>query len=99
MDESELQISIGKSARENDQLVRNSDQNYWWFHLKNHPSPHVIAHSDELNRTEIKRCAAAVVENSKLKNLRRVSVIYTQVKTTDKSGTVELSKAPLNITM
>jgi predicted ribosome quality control (RQC) complex YloA/Tae2 family protein len=88
----ELDIHIGKNAQENWDLIDNSDENDMWFHLADHPSPHVILKShfmkNKISSKTIAFCATKCKENSKMKNLNKITVIYTEIKNVSKADKV-----------
>ena len=87
-------VYVGNSAEENQQLLEESCQNDIWLHLKNNPSPHGIIKNMK-NKYDITFAAKMVKENSKLKNLDKVKVIYIErkhVKMTKENGKVVLKK-------
>lgn len=57
--DTQVTIQVGQSAKENDQLREQADQNWWWFHVADHPGAHVIACAPVLDR-ETKRDAAVL---------------------------------------
>jgi predicted ribosome quality control (RQC) complex YloA/Tae2 family protein len=99
-DESEekgVLVILGENQKENGILVKECDQGDHWFHVENHPSGHAVYTGDDISNDAITRVALLVKEQSKLKNLKRVSVIYTQlknVKSLKTPGKVMLTKSP-----
>ena len=82
---------LGRNARENFELIDEAtDTNieYWWFHLEDHPSGHCIVYTDILDKTIIVRAASLVKSYSKLKGEKKVKVIYIQVKNIKKTKTL-----------
>jgi predicted ribosome quality control (RQC) complex YloA/Tae2 family protein len=92
-------IQIGNNQSENDELVKKSNQNSLWFHLKDMPSPHGILtslNSEKISKSAILKTASLVKEYSKANNLRRISVQYIElkyVKLTNIKGKVILMKS------
>lgn len=88
-------MKYGQNASENHQLVDNSKQYYWWFHLDKFPSGHCIIENEIISNTLINKAASIVKENSKYKNLKNLKVKYLQIKyiqKTNKLGEVLLLK-------
>ena len=82
---------LGRNANENFKLIDEADQEDWWFHLEDHPSGHCIIDSKELTElnTQMKIFAGQLVKNnSKLKNINKVKIIFTQVKNIMKTKTI-----------
>lgn len=105
-DKGEYTLLVGEKDFENTKLIKEANEKDIWFHLYNHPSPHVIA---KINTNEYERSsfndiiydgALLVKQHSKLKNFKKVTIMYTQIKNvkcTDKLGEVYLKKTPLKI--
>jgi len=87
---------LGKNAAENFQLIDDADQNDWWFHLDGHPSGHAIVDSDIID-TQMKIFAGQLVkDNSKMKNIKNIKIVFTQIKNVVKTkviGTVILKQS------
>ena len=98
--EEEYHFKIGNNSFENDQLLNEADQDDIWFHLDNMPSPHGILflrniESDKIPKRILMLCSEKIKENSKSKNFRKISVIYTlrkNIKKTSTPGKVILKK-------
>jgi predicted ribosome quality control (RQC) complex YloA/Tae2 family protein len=93
-------VILGENQKENGTLVKECDGEDYWFHVENHPSGHAIYTGDNISNDAVSRVALLVKEQSKLKNLKRVSVIYTQlknVKPLKTPGQVMLTKSPNTI--
>ena len=91
--EEEYNFKIGNNSSENDQLLNEADQEDIWFHLDNMPSPHGILFvrnidSDKIPKRILILCAEKIKENSKAKNFRKISVIYTLRKNIKKTSTL-----------
>jgi predicted ribosome quality control (RQC) complex YloA/Tae2 family protein len=83
-----LKIKLGRTSLENDKLISESQQNWWWFHLGKLKSGHLVLESESEPDTEtLNYCAQLVKEHSKFKNIYRVSVIYTQIRHVKKTDT------------
>ena len=92
-EEENLILKVGNNSSENDKLLNEADQNDIWFHLENMASPHGILflkniNSDEIPKNILLECAEKIKENSKAKNFRKVSVIYTFRKHIKKTNTL-----------
>lgn len=93
---------VGRSAEENDGLLKGSGQSDLWFHLADGPSPHAILQCSHKGG-ERKRCVATVAAEVKAKSkaagLRSVSVSILERKhvkslASTKAGLVEMKKRP-----
>ena len=95
-------IYIGKNAKENWNLIDNSESFDLWFHIEDYPSPHVIISQDiKLNKEIIypkeiiKLAAEYCKKNSKLKSsTSKIKIIYTEIKNLQKDkiiGSVNVS--------
>lgn len=90
-------VILGENRNENDALVKEADGDDMWFHVANHPSGHAIYTGDNISNDAIARVALLVKEQSKLKNMKSVSINYIQrkyIKPTKNPGQVTLSKNP-----
>lgn len=73
---------VGRNARENWKIISQADKNYYWLHLNDIPSAHIIIEIDvepteeEINYA-LELCKSHTFKNKESKN---VSYIYTQVK-------------------
>jgi len=91
-DDSILEVKIGQNAQENWDIISNSSQNDIWFHLGcNLSSPHVVLKNP--NRLKIPKrilseCAILCKNNSKYNNIKKIAVIYTEIKNVTKGDTV-----------
>ena len=102
-----LLATVGTNAKENTQLVKEtnlSNPSYIWFHLDGVPSPHLIVHSDNLEKKHIIQAATYVksYSSSRYRNLHKIKVNYIEVKfvkPTPTMGQVTLLKKPKNITV
>lgn len=89
----EVEFVIGKNAKENFDIIDDSEDHHIWFHVHNQSSCHVIAKLDEeLNRKDfkyvIKQGALLCKQYSKLNNQKNVDIIYTLVKNVHKTKTI-----------
>ncbi|MBU1049470.1 NFACT family protein [Candidatus Bipolaricaulota bacterium] len=77
------QIWMGKSARQNDALLKAASPNDLWMHAKDYAGSHVVvrAHGQERIPDAVVHAAARLAAlHSKAKSERRVEVTMTQVK-------------------
>jgi len=96
-----IQFYIGQNARENTELVKDSDDDDIWFHAADGVSScHVVAKIketiDPTDTTFLLKTGAQLCKNytNKLKAIKRVPIIYTTVNnvhTTKTHGEVTLS--------
>jgi len=86
--DNEIKYILGKNAKENFQLIdlaKIENQNYWWFHLDKFPSGHCVVMTENINNEIINIASNFVKENSKVKNMKNIGVIYTQIKNVQKT--------------
>jgi predicted ribosome quality control (RQC) complex YloA/Tae2 family protein len=69
---------IGKNANDNTKLIKDSNINWYWFHLDKFPSCHVIVCKDEITIDEINNAGNLVKENSKYK-FKNIGINYCKV--------------------
>jgi predicted ribosome quality control (RQC) complex YloA/Tae2 family protein len=86
-------ILIGRNAQGNWDAISASDQHDIWFHIDGHPSPHIILKTNgtKLNKIEkkvIRACALKCKEYSKFVNMRKITVIYTEIKNVSKADKI-----------
>jgi predicted ribosome quality control (RQC) complex YloA/Tae2 family protein len=95
--EKEFTILIGENAKENTELVKESEPDDIWFHLSTISSPHIILKTDNnyINQELLKQTASKLYIYKK-KHLCD-NVIYTQVKNVKNLKTPGLVE-PSNIT-
>ncbi len=78
-----FQIWVGKSARQNDALLRAASPNDLWMHANDYAGSHVVIRSRGQQRIPdevIQAAARLAVLHSKAKSERRAEVTMTQVK-------------------
>lgn len=96
-------IMIGENKEENDFLVSSAKDTDIWFHLASFPSCHVILESeshDIITKDMIRHCAFLCKENTKYKHIKKVKIIFTNIKNVKRTtipGNVILKKRPLSI--
>lgn len=89
----DITIKIGQNAVMNSELVKEAKQNYYWIHLDNLTSPHIIIEHDNPPKSLIKECCRLCKNYSK--HNMKCNAIYTQVKyltLTSKAGEVIVNK-------
>jgi predicted ribosome quality control (RQC) complex YloA/Tae2 family protein len=76
----DYQISIGRNALENDQIIRSSNPLDIWFHYYNISGPHIVIHSngDKIPNKAIKNIGRLLFEYKRVP--RNTKVIYTQIR-------------------
>ena len=70
---------IGQNAKENKQLINESEQDWIWFHLESFPSCHVVVCQPEADATILLYAANLVKEHSKYK-FKNIGVSYCKIK-------------------
>lgn len=94
-------IWIGKNAQDNWDIISKSVQNDIWFHLDNVPSPHVILKIPEdfklkvVPKQVLNKCAVLCKNYSNYDQIKKIKVIYTEIKNVtkgDKVGSVMTHK-------
>jgi predicted ribosome quality control (RQC) complex YloA/Tae2 family protein len=91
MDNNNITYKLGRNAKENFFLIDEANdinENYWWFHLEDNPSGHCIVHSEQMDKTIAIVAGNLVKSYSKLKDVKKVKVIYTQLKNVTKTKTI-----------
>ncbi len=76
-------VEVGKSAAQNDALLRRARPDDLWFHVKDLPGAHVIVHrhdKEEIPTAVIEGAARLAARFSKGRDEKRVEVSYTTVK-------------------
>jgi predicted ribosome quality control (RQC) complex YloA/Tae2 family protein len=69
---------IGQNASDNTQLIKDSEQEWFWLHLSKFPSAHVIICKTEPTSIEIEQAANLVKENSKYK-FSNITICYCKI--------------------
>ncbi len=102
---SNYNYSVGRSARENWQLLDQAEPFDIWFHLDSQSSPYVILEirdNNEVPYESLLEGARLCKQYSKAKNDKSVKVIYCPVENLKKGknlGQVTLSKPPKQLTV
>jgi predicted ribosome quality control (RQC) complex YloA/Tae2 family protein len=76
---------IGKSAKENFEIIDAAEPHHMWFHVSGQSSCHVIAAiPEDLDRKDrlyiIKQGAVLCKQNSKFTSMKNVEIVYAFVK-------------------
>jgi predicted ribosome quality control (RQC) complex YloA/Tae2 family protein len=69
---------IGQNAKENTQLINESQKDWIWFHLESFPSCHVVVCQPEADAAIIFTAANLVKEHSKYK-FKNIGVNYCKI--------------------
>jgi predicted ribosome quality control (RQC) complex YloA/Tae2 family protein len=80
--DNEFDVMIGTNAIDNWKIISLASQNDIWFHIENQPSCHVIlcTNNEKISKRLITQCAVLCKENSKFKDYKKITVIYTEIK-------------------
>jgi hypothetical protein len=87
----EILFYIGKKQSENFEVIDNGKSDDLWFHAKNDSSCHVVCEiPEDINKKDLKyliKIGANLCKNntSKLKSIKEVEIIYTQIKNLTKT--------------
>lgn len=103
----DITFILGEHAKDNDQLIEQSNQDDLWFHVKNKSSCHVVAHvaDQAIERKQMKYVIKQGALLCKIKSYpseRNLPIIYTKIKniqSTDIPGQVTLRNDPSTITI
>jgi len=86
-----IQFYIGKNAKHNNEIIDASSEDDIWFHVKDLPSSHIIAiiPEDITDKKDlqyiIRRGALLCKSRSKYNSIKKLDIIYTQVKNITKT--------------
>jgi hypothetical protein len=69
----------GTNAKDNTQLIKDSEGDWMWFHLEKFPSCHVVVCQNTLDDETINIAAELVKTHSKYK-FKNIGVSYCQIK-------------------
>jgi predicted ribosome quality control (RQC) complex YloA/Tae2 family protein len=90
---------LGRNAKENFELIDDSLDNDWWFHLDSYPSGHCVISHEKLEIFEItleqKLFAGNLIkDHSKYKNEKNFSwkIVFTKIKNIVKTKTIGMVK-------
>jgi predicted ribosome quality control (RQC) complex YloA/Tae2 family protein len=81
----DIDYFIGKSAKENFEIIDAAEPHHIWFHIAGQPSGHVIAAVPEyLDRKDrmyiVKQGAVLCKQHSKFVSMKNVEIVYAFVK-------------------
>jgi predicted ribosome quality control (RQC) complex YloA/Tae2 family protein len=84
-----FEIIVGRNAKENWNLIDNSEKEDLWFHIDDKPSCHVFIkkslNCNIIPMSIIIRGAQLCKEYSKYKNDKKIKIIYTKINNIKKS--------------
>ena len=89
-----MKIKYGKNAKENWNLIDESDKDDLWFHIDGYPSTHVLLEGEEVELEKyINECVELCIEKTpKIKSyipkIKKVKVIYTHIGNIKKGKSV-----------
>lgn len=85
----EYVILIGQNAKDNEDIIKMSNQNDLWFHFENISGPHIILQNrgDIIPKRYLNHVALKLFEN-KPKAPRNQNIIYTEVKNVKLTNTL-----------
>ncbi|MFN4219156.1 MAG: NFACT RNA binding domain-containing protein, partial [Candidatus Bipolaricaulia bacterium] len=82
-------VFVGRSSRQNDELVRRASREDYWLHARERPGAHVIIKNPnqrEIPREVLEQAAQLAAYYSKGRDAKKVPVSYTRVKYLRKGG-------------
>jgi len=79
---------IGKHAKHNWDIISDANPEWYWFHLTNIPSAHVILEHENPSKKYIYLAAIQCKKHSKYKTSPPISVTYCKVKFLEKGYSV-----------
>jgi predicted ribosome quality control (RQC) complex YloA/Tae2 family protein len=90
-DNTKITILVGESAEDNFDIITNSEQNYYWLHVNNLPSAHVVVNHNNPSKKCLNYAAKLCLSSTKY---IRGNVIYTLIKHIQKleHGSVNVKK-------
>jgi predicted ribosome quality control (RQC) complex YloA/Tae2 family protein len=88
-------IYIGKNASQNEQLIKNKNRGYYWFHVKGAPGAHLILCSNTINSESLKYMGQLAIQYSSLKDASNVSVDYTTLNNVKKIPNIPTFKVSI----
>ena len=65
---------LGENDKENHEIIKKSDINYWWFHFDNNPNEHCIVNSYNINNNIIVTASNFIQKYSKNKKIKLIFV-------------------------
>jgi predicted ribosome quality control (RQC) complex YloA/Tae2 family protein len=89
----EIIYYIGRNSKENFSVIDMGKQDDIWIHVKDESSCHVVIYlpDERIERTKLKQiikkgCLLCKENTNKLKNVKKVEMIYTQIKYVTKTN-------------
>ena len=79
-------IFVGESQNENEELIRNSESSWIWFHVDKFPSGHAVINTNSPTKREIYKASNLVKERCKLKHIRKITILYCPIKNLKPTG-------------
>lgn len=79
-----VEICVGESAKENDELTSDADPTHWWFHAAGHPGAHVVVRAPTLSRETKRDAALLAVVHSKSPTAKMTTVDMCRVQDVQK---------------
>lgn len=82
-------VWVGRSSKQNDELVRRAAREDYWLHVRDRPGSHVIIKNPnqrEIPREVLEQAAQLAAYYSKGRDAKKVPVSYTRVKYLRKGG-------------
>jgi predicted ribosome quality control (RQC) complex YloA/Tae2 family protein len=82
-------VWVGRSSKQNDELVRGAAREDYWLHARDRPGSHVIVKNPtqrEIPRDVLEQAAQLAAYYSKGRDAKKVPVSYTRVKYLRKGG-------------
>jgi predicted ribosome quality control (RQC) complex YloA/Tae2 family protein len=84
---------IGQNAQDNFEIIDKADPEYFWFHVHDSSSAHIIVSIPETvdkkeQRYVIKKGAELAKQHSSKKSEKNVSIVYTKIKNVSKTDTI-----------
>ena len=74
-----VSVKLGQNARENTQLIVESNPNYIWIHLESFPSGHVVIQCEEPSNDILTYAMNVCLEGTRQKNMKNVKASVTKV--------------------
>ena len=89
-DDKQYLIKIGQNAKDNWDIIDESNLDDLWFHVEGSPSSHVVLSvgDQKPHRGALVRAAVLCKQHSKRKSDKKVPIIYTKIKNIKKGDAV-----------
>ena len=68
-----------ETAKENWQLIDESDDKFTWMHLNSFPSGHIIIQSEDIDDVILNAAAELCKQHTKYRNIPNLKICYTLV--------------------